>query len=182
DFRATGIRAPALAQRAPSDVRSRRISLADSALAHSSDSCALTARREDRSAHLAELDVAGTAPEHDLVSVFEEAPGATVPEPELARPVPCQLDERALGLRLRARDRPGSEQVARPNRRSVRRRMGELLRHRPVETPRVRPRDDRPGNLDLELDVERPLAGGAEIRQRLGVLLGACDETVLEEG
>ena len=67
-------------------------------------------------------------------------------------------------------DRPGGEQVAGRDRRAVHRRVRELLRHRPVEAACVRARDDRAAELDLELDVERPVALGAEVRQRLGIL------------
>ena len=59
--------------------------------------------------------------------------------------------------------------------------MRELLRHRPVEAACVRARDDGAGELDLEVDVERPVALGPKIRERFGILLRRRHEPVLEQ-
>ena len=95
--------------------------------------------------------------------------------------VPRQLDQRPFASLLGPGDRPGGEQVARRHRGAVHGGVRELLRHRPVEAARVRARDDRAADLDLELDVERPVALGAEVRQRLRVLRRSRYEPVLEE-
>ena len=63
--------------------------------------------------------------------------------------VPGQLDQAAFAATLGARDRARRHQVARPDARSVRGRMRELLRHRPVEArercrARQRRRSTRP--------------------------------------
>ena len=67
-------------------------------------------------------------------------------------------------------DRPRGEEIAGGDRRAVHGRVRELLRHRPVEPACVRPRDDRAAQLDLELDVERPRALRAEVRERRRLL------------
>src|SRR5687767_3647703 len=48
--------------------------------------------------------------------------------------------------------------------------MGELLGGVPVEAARVRAGDDGAVELDLEVDVERPLLGRAQVREWLGIL------------
>ena len=118
------------------------------------------ASRQNRPAHLGELDLAGPAAEHDLVAVLEERPLRAVVEPDRPFAVPRELDERALGSRLAPEIVPDAKRspvrIDAPFDRGV----GELLRHRPVERARVRARDDRARELDLELDVERPVALG----------------------
>ena len=66
----------------------------------------------------------------------------SVTEPERVRAVLRQLDQRAFAGGLRARDRARRAEIAGPDRRAVNGRVRELLRHRPVEAARVRPRDD----------------------------------------
>ena len=97
------------------------------------------------------------------------------------RAVPGQLDQRALASRIRAGDRPRREQIAGPERCAVHGRVRQLLRHRPVERAGVRPRDDRSGQLDLELDVEPPVRGHAQVGERLRILCRRRHESVLQE-
>ena len=75
--------------------------------------------RQDRARHLAELDVAGAATQHDRVPVLEERPRAPVAEPDRVGAVPRQLDQRPLASRIRAGDRPRGEEIARSERRAV---------------------------------------------------------------
>jgi hypothetical protein len=58
----------------------------------------------------------------------------------------------------------------------------ELLRHRPVETTSIRTRHDGASELDLEIDVEAPLALDVQVGKRLGVLRRRRHEAVLEQG
>src|SRR5262245_2585575 len=60
--------------------------------------------------------------------------------------------------------------------------MGELLREGPVEPARVGARDDRAVQLDLELDVERPVALGAQVLERLRLLRRGGHAVGLERG
>ena len=53
---------------------------------------------------------------------------------------------------------PGGEQVAGAEARAVHRQVRDLLGDRPVQVPRVRPRDHRPVQLDLQCDVVTPTA------------------------
>ena len=96
------------------------------------------------------------------------------------RAVPGQLDQRALASRIRTGDRSRREQIAGPERCAVHGRVRQLLRHRPVEAG-VRPRDDRAGELDLELDVETPVCGNAQVGERLGILRRGRHEPVFQE-
>src|SRR5918992_2814711 len=122
----------------------------------------------DRAAHFAERHAPGATSQDHGVAVLEERALAAVGEPQRVAPVPRQLDQAAHRAGLRARDRARGEQVAGPRRRAVDGRVGELLRERPVQAAGVGPRDDRAVQLDLELDVQRPVSLRAQVRERLG--------------
>ena len=95
--------------------------------------------------------------------------------------VPGQLDQAALAAPVGAGDRARGHQVAGADARTVRRRVGELLRHRPVEAAGVAARDNGAVQLHLERQIEGPVALDAEVRQRLGLLGGRGDAAILEQ-
>ena len=73
------------------------------ARARSPPSATSGARREDRPAHLAELELARAAAQDDLVAVLEEGPRRAVREPIGLLAVPGELDQRSLAAAARAR-------------------------------------------------------------------------------
>src|SRR5215210_3606580 len=155
------------ATRSRASVRtSSRISRCSSVRTSQGTSAIVRLCGEDPAAHFGEK----LAPEHELVAVLEERALAPVREPERLLPVQRQLDQAALAPSLGAGDRPRRHQVARADARPVRRRVRELLRHRPVEAAGVAARDDGAVQLHLEREVERPRLLRAEVRQRRGLL------------
>src|SRR5438445_3354402 len=71
-------------------------------------------------AHVAELEMARTRAEHDLVSVLEERSFAPVRELQRHGAVTRELDQGALRARVGAGDRAGRHQVAGASRGAVR--------------------------------------------------------------
>src|SRR5581483_2974611 len=114
---------------------------------------------------LAQLDAGCATADHDLGTVREEA---------LA-----ELEQRP---RLRRRDRARRQQVAGTQSCAVRREMRDELRGGPVERARVAPRTYVAVDLELELDVERPVAPDAKVRERLRLLRPCVDARALEQG
>ena len=172
-------RGPRLRARARRRARPASTSTASSGRASGSPSCSDAASTASSTARAAfppryELAARGrTAPRTSASSSSPARPRSTTSSPSSrnvrvepsASPIGCSpfhvssMSEPSLPCSGPG-DRPGSEQVAGRDRRAVHGRMRELLRHRPVEAACVRPRDDRAAELDLELDVERPVALG----------------------
>src|SRR5262249_39617198 len=122
--------------------------------------------------NLAEAEGTRPAAKNDLVAVLEKRPLAPVGEPERSLAVPGELDQTSLRPALRAGDRPRGEQISGADARSVHGRVRELLRHRPVQPSGARARDHLAVQLDLEVDVEVPLAVDSKVRQRSRILHG----------
>src|SRR3954468_11827029 len=116
-------------------------------------------------AHLAQTDAAGCALEDDGVAVAQEARAA--------------LEQRALAAGRGAGDRAGGVDVAGPRARAVDGRVRELLREGPVHMAGVRAADRLAVQLDLQLDVQRVVARGLEVRDGLGNLAAGGDEVRL---
>src|SRR5262245_32076748 len=92
---------------------------------------------QDPACHLAETDAIARALaptcQRQAVAVVQKTAGRAAGEPERLRPLPRQFQQTSPRFRRWTADRPGGQQIARPQITAVDRVVRELLAHVPVE-------------------------------------------------